>query len=147
VVDGKAESVMCAYNSFRGQPACGNDELLGKVLRKEWGFSGYVVSDCGAVIDIHQGHKARETAAEGAAMALLAGTDLECGSGSWEAGSPDSFDALREAVKHGFVKESNLDALRRLFRAQMKLGVYDPSERLFWAGYRYETVVNSEKHR
>jgi beta-glucosidase len=91
-----------AYNSFGGQPACGNDELLGKVLRQEWGFSGCVVSDCGAVIDIHEGHKARKTAAEGAAMALLAGTGLECGAGSWEAGTPDSFPALADAVKQGF---------------------------------------------
>jgi beta-glucosidase len=148
VVDGKAESVMCAYNSFRGQPACGNDELLGKILRKEWGFSGYVVSDCSAVIDIHQNHKARNTAAEGAAMALLAGTDLECGAGSWEPGSPDSFAALGDAVKQGLVKESDLDqALRRLFRAQMRLGVYDPPQRLPWAGYTYASIVNSAKHQ
>ena len=148
VVNGKAESVMCSYNSFRGQPACGNDELLGKVLRKEWGFGGYVVSDCGAVIDIHESHKARKTAAEGAAMALLAGTDLECGAGSWAPGSPDSFPALGDAVGLGLVKESDLDqALRRLFRAQMKLGVYDPPQRLPWAGYTYETIVNSPKHQ
>ncbi len=148
VVNGKAESVMCSYNSFRGQPACGNDELLGKILRREWGFGGYVVSDCGAVIDIHEGHKARKTAAEGAAMALLAGTDLECGAGSWAAGTPDSFPALGDAVKQGLVKESDLDrALRRLFRAQMKLGVYDPPQRLPWAGYTYETIVDSPKHR
>jgi beta-glucosidase len=148
VVNGKAESVMCAYNSFRGQPACGNDELLGKVLRKEWGFGGYVVSDCGAVQDIYLGHKARGTAAEGAAMALLTGTDLECGSGSWAPGSPDAFLSLVEAVKQGLVKEIDLDnALRRLFRAQMKLGVYDPPQRLPWAGYTYETVVNSPKHQ
>ena len=148
VVNGKAESVMCAYNAFRGQPACGSDELLGKVLRKEWGFQGYVVSDCGAVINIHESHKARKTAAEGAAMALLAGTDLECGAGSWEPGSPDSFLYLGDAVKAGLVKESDLDrALRRLFRAQMKLGVYDPPARLPWAGYTYETIVNSPKHQ
>jgi beta-glucosidase len=148
VVNAKAESVMCSYNSVRGQPACGNDELLGKVLRKEWGFGGYVVSDCGAVIDIAEGHKARKTAAEGAAMALLAGTDLECGSGSWEAGSPDAFETLREAVQQGLVKESDVDsALRRLVRAQMRLGVYDPPERVPWSGLKYETVVNSEKHR
>jgi beta-glucosidase len=148
VVNGKAESVMCSYNSFRGQPACGNDELLGKVLRKEWGFAGYVVSDCGAVIDIHESHKARKTAAEGATMALLAGTDLECGAGSWAPGAPDSFPALGDAVKQGLVKERDLDqALRRLFRAQMKLGVYDPPTRLPWAGYTYETIVNAPKHQ
>src|SRR5512143_1310890 len=104
MLNGKAESVMCSYNSVRGQPACGN--------------AGYVVSDCGAVSDISEGHKARKTAAEGAAMALLAGTDLECGSGSWEAGSPDAFETLREAVRQGLVKESDVDnALRRLLRA------------------------------
>jgi beta-glucosidase len=148
VVNGKAESVMCAYNSFRGQPACGNDELLGKVLRKEWGFSGYVVSDCGAVIDIHEGHKARKSAAESAAMALLAGTDLECGAGSWAPGAPDSFQSLGDAVAQGLVKEKDVDtALRRLFRAQIKLGVYDPPARLPWAAYTYEAVVNSPKHQ
>jgi beta-glucosidase len=148
VVNGKAESVMCAYNSFRGQPACGNDELLGKVLRKEWGFSGYVVSDCGAVIDIHEGHKARKTAAESAAMALLAGTDLECGAGSWAPGAPDAFQTLGDAVAQGLVKESDVDAaLRRLVRAQMKLGVYDPPQRLPWAGYTYGAIVNSPKHQ
>jgi beta-glucosidase len=148
VVNGKAESVMCAYNSFRGQPACGSDELLGEVLRKEWGFAGYVVSDCGAVIDIDEGHRARQTPAEAAAMALLAGTDLECGAGSWVPGAPDAFLYLGDAVKQGLVKEADLDrALRRLFRAQMRLGVYDPPERLPWAGYTYETVVNSPKHQ
>jgi beta-glucosidase len=148
VVDGKAESVMCAYNSIRGQPACGNDELLGKVLRGEWGFKGYVVSDCGAVIDVHEGHKARRTAAESAAMALVAGTDLECGAGSWAPGSPDSFLALGDALKQGLVKEADLDkALRRLVRAQLRLGVYDPPERLPWASFTYENTVDSPKHR
>lgn len=148
VVKGQAASVMCAYNAFRGQPACGSDELLGKVLRGQWGFLGYVVSDCGAVQDIHLNHKARATAAEGAAMALLAGTDLECGSGSWAAGSPDAFESLREAVAGGLVKESDVDtAVRRLLHAQMRLGVYDPPDRLPWAGLTYDAVVNSEKHR
>jgi beta-glucosidase len=148
VVGGKAESVMCAYNSVRGQPACGNDELLGQVLRKEWGFGGYVVSDCAAVIDIHENHKVRKTAAEGAAMALLAGTDLECGAGSWGAGSPDSFLFLGDAVEQGLVKEADVDrALRRLFRAQVRLGAYDPPERLPWAGYTVASVVSSQEHR
>ena len=81
-------------------------------------------------------------------MALLAGTDLECGAGSWAPGAPDSFPALGDAVKQGLVKESDVDrALRRLLRAQMRLGVYDPPQRLPWAGYTYETVVNSPKHQ
>jgi beta-glucosidase len=148
VKDGKAESVMCSYNSVRGEPACGNDELLGRILRGEWGFQGYVVSDCGAVIDIYEGHKARKTAAEAAAMALRAGTDLECGAGSWSPGDPDAFLQLGEAVRQGLVKETDLDrALRRLVRAQMKLGVYDPPERLPWAGYTYAAVVSSAKHQ
>jgi beta-glucosidase len=148
VVNGKAASVMCAYNSVRGQPACGSEELLGKILRGQWGFSGYVVSDCGAVQDITFGHQARQTLVEAAAMALRAGTDLECGSGSWQPGSPDAFLTLGDAVEQGLVKEKDVDdALRRLLRAQMRLGVYDPPERLPWAGYTYGEIVGSEKHQ
>jgi beta-glucosidase len=148
VVNGKAESVMCAYNAFRGQPACGSDELLGKVLRTQWGFGGYVVSDCAAVIDIFENHKTRKTPAEAAAMAVLAGTDLECGAGSWAPGHPDAFSSLGDAVKEGFVKEADIDrALRRLVRAQMRLGVFDPPERLPWAGFTVANTVDSAKHR
>jgi len=148
VMDAKAESVMCAYNRVRGEPACGNHELLGTILRGQWGFQGYVVSDCGAVQDIAEGHKARPTPAEAAAMALHAGTDLECGSGSWAPGSPDAFLALGDAVEAGLVKETEIDnALRRLFRAQMRLGVYDPADRVPYARLAYETVVDSPAHR
>ncbi len=148
VVEGQAASVMCSYNSVRGKPACGNDELLDTILRRQWGFTGYVVSDCGAVIDIAEGHKARRSLAEAAAMALLAGTDLECGAGSWAPGSPDAYLTLGDAVKQGLVKEADVDrALRRLFTAQMRLGVYDPRARLPWATYTPESVVDSPKHR
>ncbi len=148
VTVGKAASVMCSYNAFRGEPACGSRELLDTILRGQWGFSGYVVSDCGAVIDIHENHKVRKTAAEGAAMALEAGTDLECGAGSWIPGSPDSFQALGDAVRAGLVKEATLDkALRRLLRAQLTLGVFDPDARVPWASLEYEKVVDSPDHR
>jgi beta-glucosidase len=148
VVRGGAQSVMCAYNSFRGKPACGSDELLGTILRGQWGFQGYVVSDCGAVQDIYLHHRARPTAVAGATMALLAGTDLECGSGSWSPGSPDAFLTLEDAVNQGLVKEADLDvALRRLIRAQMRLGVFDPPARLPWAHYTYDSVVNSPAHQ
>jgi beta-glucosidase len=148
VTEARAESVMCAYNRFRGDPACGSTLLLQDFLRDAWGFGGYVVSDCGAVQDIYLNHKVRESPAEGAAMALLAGTDLECGSGSWTPGSPDAFFALEDAVAQGLVDESDLDvALRRLLRAQFRLGVYDPPDRLPWAGYTVKEVVDSPRHR
>ena len=148
IVLGKAESIMCSYNSFRGQPACGNDELLGRILRKEWGFGGFVVSDCAAVIDIFLNHKVRKTPAEAAAMAVLAGTDLECGAGSWAPGHPDAFVGLPEAVERGLLEEADVDrALRRLVRAQMRLGVYDPPSRLPWASMNVANTVDSPKHR
>jgi beta-glucosidase len=148
VVNGQVESVMCAYNAFRGVPACGSDLLLGTILRKEWGFGGYVVSDCGAVIDIHENHKTRKTPAEGAAMALRAGTDLECGAGSWASGHPDAYPWLDTAIAQGLATEADLDrALRRLVRAQIRLGVYDPPARLPWAGLTRANTVDSPRHR
>jgi beta-glucosidase len=147
VIDAKAESIMCAYQRFRGKPCCGSDELLSKILREEWGFKGYVVSDCGAVQDIFESHKVRKTAAEAAAMAIRAGCDLECGSGSWVPGSPDAFLSLGDAVAAKLVTESDLDtALRRLFTAQLRLGVYDPEERVPFAKIPIE-AVDSEPHR
>ena len=148
VIEGRAESVMCAYNAVGGLPACGSPELLQKILRTEWGFGGYVVSDCGAVQDIYENHKARKTAAEAAAMALMAGTDVECGSGSWAPGSPDAFLTLADAVPSGLASEQRLDAaLRRLLKAQMRLGVYDPPDRVPFTRLAYENVVNSPAHR
>ncbi|OFW08399.1 MAG: glucan 1,4-alpha-glucosidase [Acidobacteria bacterium RIFCSPLOWO2_02_FULL_67_36] len=148
VVDGKAGSVMCAYNSVRGVPACANNELLGTILRGEWGFTGYVVSDCGAVQDIYQGHKTRATDVEAAALALRSGTDLECGSGSWSAGSPDAFLTLADGVRAGSITERDVDiALRRLLQAQMRLGVYDPPARVPFTTLTYEAVVNSPAHQ
>ncbi len=148
VVEGHAQSVMCAYNSVRGLPACGNPQLLGTILRGQWRFEGYVVSDCGAVQDIYETHKSRKTAEKAATMALLAGTDVECGPGSWSPGSPDTYLTLADAVRGGHLAEREVDnALRRLLRAQMRLGVYDPEERVSFNKLRYEAVVDSPEHR
>lgn len=148
VVDAHVASVMCAYNAVRGLPACGSPELLDTILRSHWGFTGYVVSDCGAVQDVHLEHRTRKTAAESAAMTLRAGTDLECGSGSWAAGSPDAFASLTDAVTQGLVGEQDLDqALRRLLRAQFRLGFYDPPARVPWSGHDRDAIVNSPAHR
>src|ERR1039457_637147 len=78
VIEAKAGSVMCAYNSINGQPACANEFLLQDQLRGKWGFKGYVVSDCGAVIDIFTGHKFKPTQAESSAISLQRGMDNEC---------------------------------------------------------------------
>jgi len=117
-----AQSVMCAYNRVNGAPACASGPLLGDFLRKEWGFSGYVVSDCDAVNDIYTGHKTAATPAEAAAQALKSGCDLNCGR---------TFEALKEALAQNLISEKDIDtALRRLFLARFKLGLFDPEDRV-----------------
>ena len=86
VKEGKVKEVMCAYNRFEGDPCCGSDRLLMQILRDEWGFDGIVLSDCGAIADFYRdyGHKTHPDAESASAVAVLSGTDLECGS-SYEA--------------------------------------------------------------
>jgi beta-glucosidase len=120
VTEAHAESVMCAYNSINGEPACANTHLLEDMLRGRWGFSGYVVSDCGAIDDIYQRHHFVKTAEEASAVAVKKGTDLECG---------DTYRALVAAVKQGLVSEAEIDrAVKRLFEARFRLGMFDPPE-------------------
>ena len=138
VVDGGAESVMCAYNRFRGDPACGSPELLQQILRDEWGFEGYVVSDCWAIMDIYNTHRVAETAPQAAAMGVSSGTDLNCGV---------TYDSLGVAVGSGLLTEEQLDvSLRRLLRARFRLGMFDPPERVPYANIPY-SVNDSEAHR
>src|SRR6185295_3920159 len=79
VTEGRAASVMCAYNRTNGEPCCASKRLLTDILRKEWGFAGYVVSDCGAIDDIHRGHRFTDSEAKASAISVKAGTDLTCG--------------------------------------------------------------------
>ena len=79
VVEGKADSVMCVYNAVAGVPGCASTDLLQKRLREQWGFQGYVVSDCGAVNDIFRNHQYTSTLGGAAVAAVKAGTDLTCG--------------------------------------------------------------------
>ena len=138
VQEGKAESVMGAYNRTNGEPCCASPTLLEKILRQEWGFQGYVVSDCGAVSDIYRGHQVAADAAEASALAVRNGCDLECGS---------AYSALGEAVQRGLVSEAEIDrAVRRLFRARFRLGMFDPPERVPYASIPLN-VVNSTAHR
>ena len=118
IKEGGAFSVMCAYNSVGGLPACANPRLLQDILRKQWGFKGYVVSDCAAIQDIYLNHKKQPGQEEAVAAAIKAGTDLNCGV---------EYRAATAAVRKGLLAESDIDqALRRLLSARFKLGMFDP---------------------
>ncbi|HTT20145.1 MAG TPA: glycoside hydrolase family 3 C-terminal domain-containing protein [Candidatus Sulfotelmatobacter sp.] len=142
VTEAHAQSVMCAYNAIDGPPACANMMLLREHLRDAWKFDGYVVSDCAAVADVFTGHHYTPDMPHAAAAAVKAGTDLECGYGQGQA-----FPSLVDAVHQGLIKESEIDnALRRLFRARFKLGMFDPPSS-FAYGQIPMTEVNSPEHR
>jgi len=147
VVEGKAWSVMCAYNRVNGQPACGNQFLLQDQLRDQWKFQGYVVSDCGAVEDIESGHQYVKTPAETAAVALKAGMDNECA--DFFARVPDNSDYVKylDAVKQGLLTERGIDlAVKRLIGARMALGVFDPPSLVKYA-QTPDSENDSEPHR
>src|SRR6202034_897876 len=121
VTEGHVQSVMCAYNSIDEFPACTNTMLLKDHLRDAWGFKGFVVSDCGAIVDVNQGHKKTPDIMHSAALAILAGTDLSCS--MWTPG----FNSLATAVHQGLVTEDLItQAAERLYTARFKLGLFDP---------------------
>lgn len=140
VKEANVHSVMCAYNRYRDEACCGSNLLLNKILRDDWGFKGYVVSDCWAINDFWEPgkHGLTETPAQASALAVDRGTDLNCGS-VYNA-------ALAEAVLEKIIDESKLDlALQRLFTARFKLGMFDADESVKWAQIPYD-VVASKKH-
>ena len=142
VTQAHAQSVMCAYNSIEGAPACANTMLLRDHLRTAWNFDGYVVSDCAAVADIYTGHHYAPDMPHAASAAVKAGTDLECGYREGQA-----FPSLVDAVHQGLIKESEIDmALRRVFLARFKLGMFDPPSS-FAYGQIPMSEVNSPEHR
>jgi beta-glucosidase len=126
------QSVMCAYNRFRGDPCCGSDPLLQQILREEWGFRGYVVSDCWAIMDFYNFHGVVKTQAEAAALALRSGTDLNCGV---------SYRSLGESLEHGLITEEEIDrSVKRLMLARFRLGMFDPPETIPFASIPIQEV-------
>jgi beta-glucosidase len=120
VKTGNAGSVMGAYNKINGVPCCSNKFLLKTLLREEWGFNGYVVSDCMAIRNIKVGHKYVKSHAQAAACGVKNGCDLECG---W------TYEHLKEAFKKGLISEDQINAaVTNLFVARLKLGMFDPPE-------------------
>nr|NQU92398.1 glycoside hydrolase family 3 C-terminal domain-containing protein [Bacteroidota bacterium] len=138
IIDGKAQSLMCAYNLYMGDPCCGNTFLLEDVLRKNWGFTGYVVSDCWALTDFYNFQPTAKNSAEAGAIALKAGTDLNCGV---------VYRDLQHAVDSGFVDEEKINrSLKRLLKARFQLGMFDPPELVPYSQIPIE-VNDSKKHR
>ncbi len=125
VREGHVGAVMGAYNSVYGEPACANPLLLTDLLRRQWGFDGHVVSDCGAINDIYANHKFVDSPEAAAADAVKAGDDLCCGT---------DYNSLTRAVKEGLISEKEIDtAVSRLFEARFRLGMFDPPEKVPFA--------------
>ena len=138
VKEGQVETVMGAYNRTNGEPCCGSPTLLQKILREKWGFKGHVVSDCWAIRDFHTHHHVTDTAPESAAMALLAGCDVNCGS---------VYLHLQAALDEGRITEEDIDrALMRLLMTRMKLGMFDAPEHVPYAAIPV-TANNTKAHQ
>jgi beta-glucosidase len=131
IVDAHAASLMCAYNSIDGAPACANKMLLDQTLKQNWHFDGYVVSDCGAIGDVAGGHHFAPDMPHAAALSVQAGTDLSCGK---------EYNALTAAVSQGLITKPEIDAaVKRLFTGRFRLGMFDPA-----ASVPYNAIPYSE---
>lgn len=141
IKEAKVHSVMCAYNRYRDEACCGSNLLLNKILREDWEFGGYVVSDCWAINDFWEPNKHNlvETPEEAAALAVDRGTDLNCG---------NVYDpSLSEAVLKDLIDENKIDiALKRLFTARFKLGMFDPDDQVKWSKIPYDVVASKKNH-
>ncbi len=129
-------AVMGAYNRFNDEACCGSAVVLKDILRDKLGFDGYVVSDCGAVLDLHKNHHVTETPEESAALAVNSGCDLNCGT---------VYQSLGEAVKMGMVSEDTItECTERLFEARFRLGMFDDD--CEYNNIPYD-VIECEEHR
>ena len=139
VQEGKVAEIMCAYQRIDGQPCCAQTRYEQQILRDEWGFDGLITSDCGAIRDfLPRWHNTAKDGAQASAQAVLAGTDVECGS---------EYKHLPEAVRRGDIKEAELDkSLRRLLIARFELGDMDPDELNPWTKIP-ESVVACDAHK
>jgi beta-glucosidase len=137
VQEGKVYSVMGAYNRVSGESGSASQRLLQDILRKQWGFEGYVVSDCGAIDDIYKHHKIVATPEEAAALGVTKGCDLECGA---------TYKSLGAALAKDLLTEADLDlAVKRLMLARLKLGMFDPPESVRYAKIPY-SVNEAPEH-
>ena len=138
LVDAGVESIMCAYNRTNEEACCASNTLLLDILRDDWGFGGHILSDCGALRDLYEGHGLAADPAEAAALALKTGVNLNCG---------NTYSSLLEAVDRALVTEEEIDAsLAYLLRTRFKLGLFDPYDMVPFTKISTD-VVNCPEHR
>ena len=139
VKEANVRSIMSAYNALNGIPCGANHELLVDILRTEWGFNGFVTSDCGAIDNIYQNHKYVSTAAEASGIAMRNGEDLNCGS---------TFqDYCKEAIQKGYLTEAQLDtALVRVLESRFSVGEFDTRTQVKWQ-QTPDSLLNCHKHK
>ncbi|HEX4877235.1 MAG TPA: glycoside hydrolase family 3 C-terminal domain-containing protein [Chitinophagaceae bacterium] len=134
VTDAKVGGVMCAYNRLDSLPCCGSPFLLQDLLRKEWGFKGYLVTDCWALDDIFRYHQYVKTPEEAAAIAIKNGVNVECG---------NTLSTLQNAIKQGLLTETDIDAsLYVNLEVLMKLGWFDKQDKTPYAQLGEKDINN-----
>ncbi len=143
VKEARVQSVMCAYHRFRDKPCCGSDLLLGNILRNEFGFDGYVVSDCGAISDFFNKntHHVVNTPSKAWGWSVATGTDLNCE-------TPETFlvSNLDSSIQAGILNEKDLNtSLTRLFKARFQLGMFDPEHLVPYSKIPM-SIVGSKEH-
>ncbi len=137
VKEGHVEGVMGAYNAVYGESASGSPYLLTEILRNDWGFDGYIVSDCGAVYDIFAGHHIAKSLEEAAAISVLSGLNLNCGG---------TFNHLDKAIEQGLLTEHDIDkALMPLLMTRLKLGILTDTDESPYSDIP-ASVIASEDH-
>ncbi len=136
LVNAGVESVMSAYNRVNGVPNSINKMLLTDILRKEWGFKGHVVTDCGALDDVYSTHKTLPGPVEVAAAAIKAGINLDC--------STILQNDVIKAINQKLLTENEVDqALSALLRTEFKLGFYDDPNKVPFHSYGADSVHNA----
>ena len=132
--------VMCAYHRLDDEPCCGNNRLMRRILRDEWGFKNVVVSDCGAIADFWMNHKTSSNATHAAAKGVIAGTDVECGFGY-------AYAQIPEAVAKGLITEDDVnESVLRLLTQRFEVGEMDDDSLVPWSKIP-TSVLNCDKHK
>lgn len=138
VVKAGVDGIMCAYNRTNDEPCCGSSRLLTTLLREDLGFQGHLLTDCGAVNDIHLHHQYTVNAVESVALAVKSGVGLDCGV---------SFQLIPEAVSQGLLSEAEVnDALRPLLSTRFRLGLFDPPSMNPYNAIS-PSVIHCEEHK